>query len=71
MSVLANVTTITPSKGALATATNLHVASLSVAAYEYVAGGILLPLTENSCSASYLLTLPTEYRLYRSSDRKR
>ncbi|KAH9980047.1 hypothetical protein BGW80DRAFT_475874 [Lactifluus volemus] len=53
MSVLPPGTVTTASKGGIVVATNLHVVSLSVAAYDY------------------LLTLPYEFQLYRSSDRKR
>jgi hypothetical protein len=42
MSVLPPGTVTTASKGGIVVATNLHVVSLSVAAYEYVPGRILL-----------------------------
>ena len=67
MSILAN-NMIT--KDPLAQAMNLRVASLSIAAYEYVASSIFLPLI-HTYSISYLVTLPTEYRLYKSFGRKR
>ncbi|KAH9996164.1 hypothetical protein BJV74DRAFT_295264 [Russula compacta] len=44
--------TANPSQGALATANNLRIASLSIAAYDY------------------LITLPSEFRLYKSSSRR-
>ena len=62
--------TITLSQGALAVATNLRVVSMSIAGYEYVSSCVLLPLIATHL-ASYLLTLPSEYRLYKSSDRRR
>ncbi|KAI0250589.1 hypothetical protein BJV78DRAFT_556160 [Lactifluus subvellereus] len=51
MDKLATGTNITPNQGSLAVAANLRVASMSIAAYDY------------------LLTLPLEVRLYKSSDR--
>ncbi|KAI9435537.1 hypothetical protein H4582DRAFT_2169925 [Lactarius indigo] len=48
----ATATVVTPSAGALAADNNLRVASLTIAAYDY------------------LLTLPAEYRLYKSSNRR-
>ncbi|KAH9003852.1 hypothetical protein EDB86DRAFT_2285225 [Lactarius hatsudake] len=50
--VEATVTAVSPSAGALAADNNLRVASLTMAAYDY------------------LLTLPAEYRLYKSSNRR-
>ncbi|KAH9027459.1 hypothetical protein EDB83DRAFT_1910910 [Lactarius deliciosus] len=50
--VAATATTVSPSAGALAADNNLRVASLTIAAYDY------------------LLTLPAEYRLYKSSNRR-
>ncbi|KAH9011605.1 hypothetical protein EDB84DRAFT_1569651 [Lactarius hengduanensis] len=50
--VEATATTIYPSAGALAADNNLRIASLTMAAYDY------------------LITLPAEYRLYKSSNRR-
>ncbi|KAH9003855.1 hypothetical protein EDB86DRAFT_2890444 [Lactarius hatsudake] len=50
--VEAAATTIYPSAGALAADNNLRIASLTMAAYDY------------------LITLPAEYRLYKSSNRR-
>ncbi|KAH8993122.1 hypothetical protein EDB92DRAFT_435436 [Lactarius akahatsu] len=50
--VEATATTIYPSAGALAADSNLRIASLTMAAYDY------------------LITLPAEYRLYKSSNRR-
>ncbi|KAH9011602.1 hypothetical protein EDB84DRAFT_1008606 [Lactarius hengduanensis] len=50
--VVAATITIYPSSGAIAAENNLRVASLTMAAYDY------------------LITLPTEYRLYKSSNRR-
>ncbi|KAH9027466.1 hypothetical protein EDB83DRAFT_1911569 [Lactarius deliciosus] len=50
--VVAATTTIYPSSGAIAAENNLRVASLTMAAYDY------------------LITLPAEYRLYKSSNRR-
>ncbi|KAH9003862.1 hypothetical protein EDB86DRAFT_2286248 [Lactarius hatsudake] len=50
--VEATATTVSPSAGALAADNNLRIASLTIAAYDY------------------LLTLPAEYRLYKSSNRR-
>ncbi|KAI0255495.1 hypothetical protein BJV78DRAFT_678543 [Lactifluus subvellereus] len=50
--LLAPPTATSPGQGALSTAAYLRIASLSIAAYDFI------------------LTLPAEYRLYKSSDRK-
>jgi hypothetical protein len=75
--IAATVQTIAPSAGALAVANNLRIASLSIAAYEYV---FFLPLMVISSTflvvmaylrPSYFLTLPSEIRLYRTASRRR
>jgi hypothetical protein len=70
MSVLAASPIISPSQGALSAAAYMRIASISIAAYEYVASGCLATFHRDSFAASYLLTLPSEYRLYKSSDRR-
>lgn len=66
--------TIDPSQGAFAVANNLRIASLSIAAYEYVASCArvgLLTLYADLLAGSYFLTLPSEIRLYKTSSRRR
>ena len=70
MGTAATNTTITLSDSLFTTASDLRVASLSLAAYECVASCVSPSTHRNSYSASYLLTLPMEYRLYRSSGRR-
>lgn len=67
----ATVTTIYPSAGALAADNNIRIASLTLGAYEYVPNCRSRASHRNSRSLSYLITLPAEYRLYKSSNRRR
>lgn len=60
---------IDPSTGSFAVANNLRIASLTIAAYEYVA--VSSTLHSDSLVASYLLTLPSEIRLYKTGKRRR
>ena len=69
--VEAAVTTMYPSAGALAADNNLRIASLTMGAYEYVADYRSRTSHGDSRPPSYLVTLPAEYRLYKSSDRRR
>jgi hypothetical protein len=62
---------IDPSQGSFAVANNLRIASLSIAAYEYVACCVSLTLHSDLLAASYLLTLPSEIRLYKTTKRRR
>jgi hypothetical protein len=65
-------TVATSSPGAITFANNLRIASIAVAVYEYVAGGrFLLALVLTQYSDSYIITLPSEYRLYKTSSRRR
>ena len=66
MSVLA----VTPTQSALTAAAYMRIVSLSIAGYEYVTNSIVLPFIVTH-SASYILTLPSEYRLYKSPARRR
>ena len=62
---------IDPSTGSFAVANNLRIASLTIAAYEYVATCVSSTLHSDSLVASYLLTLPSEIRLYKTGKRRR
>ena len=62
--------TIYPSAGALAADNNLRIASLTMAAYEYVVDR-RLQLLVGTHIRSYLITLPAEYRLYKSANCRR
>jgi len=64
-------TVATSSPGAITFANNLRVASIAVAAYEYVAGRFSLALVLTQYSDSYIITLPSEYRLYKTSSQRR
>jgi hypothetical protein len=71
MSALATSTILAAQSSGLTTAAYLRIASISIAAYEYVASCVTLPFRRISFAFSFLLTLPAEYRLYKSSDRRR
>ena len=63
--------TTSSGQGGLAVANNLRIASISIAAYEFVASSFLLNLLVTFCSASYLTTIPAEFRLYKSTSPRR
>lgn len=67
----AALTAIFPRAGALAADNNLRIASLTMGAYEYVADRRLRTFREDSHPPSYLITLPAEYRLYKTSSVRR
>ena len=71
MAVIDAVSTVTTSSSALTVANNLRIASIAVAAYEYVAGSFLLSRVVTCPSASCLITIPSELRLYKTSSRRR
>lgn len=60
-----------PSSGSFAVANNLRIASLTIAAYEYVASCASSMLYSDSLAGSYILTLPSEIRLYKTGKRCR
>jgi hypothetical protein len=62
--------TIYPSAAALAADNDLRIASLAMAAYEYVVDCRSRPF-KGTHPHSYLITLPAEYRLYKSANRRR
>lgn len=62
---------VNPSKGALTAANNLHIVSMAILAYEYVARTALLTLLVTHNLLSYLITIPAEYRLYKTASRRR
>jgi hypothetical protein len=66
----AATTALNPTDEALAVANNLRIASLSIAAYEYVTSYVS-STTHSDLRPSYLITLPAEIRLYKSSSRRR
>ena len=67
-----STTALDPTGEALAVANNLRVASLSIAAYEYVTSYVSSTCHSDSLvGPSYFSTLPAEIRLYRSSSRRR
>lgn len=68
--IRAATVTIYPSAPALAADNDLRIASLTMAAYEYVVDRRSQPF-EGTNPPSYLITLPAEYRLYKSSNRRR
>ena len=67
----ASTATIDPTRGAFAVANNLRIASLSIAAYEYVASYVSSTPILTHLRPSYLVTLPAELRLYKSASRRR
>jgi hypothetical protein len=71
MAVIDAVSTVATSSSALTVANNLRIASIAVAAYEYVPGSFLLSRVVTYPSASYLITIPSELRLYKTSSRRR
>jgi hypothetical protein len=51
---------------------NLRIASMGIAAYEYVSSSFPSDFSVvTQISASYLITLPAEFRLYKASSRRR
>ena len=63
--------TIDPTRGAFAVANNLRIASLSIATYECVTSYVSSSPILTNLRARYLITLPAEIRLYKSSNRRR
>lgn len=63
--------TASSGQAGLTAATNLRIASISVAAYEFVVSRFLLTLLVTFILASFLTTLPAEYRLYKTTSRRR
>jgi hypothetical protein len=69
--VEATIAAARPSAGAMAVDNNLRIASLTMAAYEYVADCRSRTSHGDSRLPSYLVTLPAEYQLYKSANRRR
>jgi len=61
----------TSSQSAITFANNMRIASIGIAAYEYVSSSFLLTSHCDLISASYLITIPAEFRLYKTSSRRR
>ena len=71
MDVLIITHNIHPSQSSITTAACVRVVVMAIAAYEYASHSTMATLYGDSCSTSYLLTLPLEYRIYRGSKRIR
>lgn len=63
--------TASSGQGGLVAANNLRIASISIAAYEFVASSFSLESPRDLNSDSYLTTIPAEFRLYKSTSRRR